>query len=141
MAFADAPTTMAAEHRYAEAGYHEQYSEDEDMGEGPSAITTAATSPLDGETPSSRNPTSSSSSFVRHNSNVNSEGRSTTTATTTTTTTTTNLTKRSLEPSWINAEPFDEFIREISEFIVKTTRGRTNVEVRNLLLPLLTLLP
>jgi len=39
------------------------------------------------------------------------------------------LTKRALEPSWINAEPFDEFIREISDFIIRTTKGRTNIEV------------
>lgn len=40
-----------------------------------------------------------------------------------------------LEASWINAEPFDEFIREISDFIATVSKGHTHVEVRqNLLL-------
>lgn len=35
-----------------------------------------------------------------------------------------------LEASWINAEPFDEFIREISDFVASVSKGRTNIEVR-----------
>lgn len=60
---------MAA-HPYAEAGYHERYSEDEEMDEKPSAATTmTTTSSLDGDTPTStRNP---KSSFLRHNSSTN----------------------------------------------------------------------
>lgn len=34
-----------------------------------------------------------------------------------------------LEASWINAEPFDEFIRQIVDFLLQTTRDHTNVEV------------
>lgn len=37
----------------------------------------------------------------------------------------------SLEASWINAEPFDEFIREISDFVASVSKGRTNIEVRH----------
>jgi len=109
-----------------EASYHERYSED-DIEDNPS------TNPLDNET--ARNP----QSRLRHNA----EGRlpyhleDSTRAECQINPRTQTQTEvshrqgkpRALEPSWINAEPIDEFIREIGDFIIRATKGRTNVEV------------
>ncbi|KAF8315577.1 mRNA capping enzyme [Clavulina sp. PMI_390] len=35
-----------------------------------------------------------------------------------------------LEPSWINAEPVDEFVRDIGDFIASHAKGRSHIEVK-----------
>jgi hypothetical protein len=124
---------MAA-HKYMEAGYHERYSEDE-IEDNPPAVSLdgeAARNPksyprrdAEGQISLSLDEPSGSSDSLRTDSQANTRIQ----AQTEVSYRSTNLTKRALEPSWINAEPFDEFIREISDFIIGATRGRMNVEV------------
>ena len=130
---ADHVQSQMATHKYIEAGYHEGYSDEE--------TEDKTTGSLDGD--AARNPKVSPrrdaevrpshgldeapgpSNSSRADSQVNAKIQSQTEVSYRST----NLTKSALEPSWINAEPFDEFVREISDFIIGATRGRTNVEV------------
>lgn len=95
---------MSDHHPYPEAGYHDEYSDEDSV---PSQANGS------GEPASKRKRVSNPPSPRTHTARARPV-----------------LSPRDhLEASWINAEPFDEFIRGVADFIAENSRGRNNIEV------------
>lgn len=94
-----------SEHPYPEAGYHDNYSDNEG---GPSH----SGEPGGAKRKRLSDPTSPNARPTPRSHPASAP-----------------LSRDALEASWINAEPFDEFIREIGDFIAEVSRGYSNIEV------------
>lgn len=125
-------TTSAYLRDYPEAVYYDTYSEDEDENASRSVPRRRFIDPEHSamtESAAARSPKSTTSG--RPNGfNIGDSSSLRATGTSTGHGPSSSITDPpQLEASWINAEPFDEFIREVCNFIMGVSKGRTNIEV------------
>jgi hypothetical protein len=141
--FADIDKNMQ-EHPFPEATYHDNYSDEENDGDRASEASSAGdedededdfvTKPREDSGPSNKKRRLSQRDDPPASSNIT---VSTVAPASTSAALPQPLPGLILEPSIINAEPLDEFIREIADWILRFASGRNNIEVSLLELHLL----